>query len=243
MLDLLLLDEMRPFAIAFGIVGGLLALEIVFASIGFTSSIGGDGTPAIDGPEVDTGDLDPGGGAEGDVQADGAAGSAEGAAAAGVGPAGAVGPVGAAASWLGMTKAPVTIWLAGLLTFFGVGGYAVQAALIGLSGSALPPGLVAAAVFVPSVLAARSFARVVGRMVPRFESTAISQRSFGGRRGVVTVGTASEGNPAQVRFTDKHGNLHFVMAEPLRPDTVIPEGAEVAIVRTRSGEPRILQIQ
>ena len=75
-----------------------------------------------------------------------------------------------------------------------------------------------------------------------YRLAAISQRSFDGRRGVVTVGAASEGHPDQVRFTDGYGNLHFVMAEPLEPDAVIPEGAEVAILRTRSGEPRILKI-
>jgi hypothetical protein len=68
--------------------------------------------------------------------------------------------------------------------------------------------------------------------MPRDESSAISERSYGRRHGVVTVGIARHGSPAQVRFTDHHGNLHYVMVEPFDTKDEIAEGSEVFIIKT-----------
>ena len=55
-------------------------------------------------------------------------------------------------------------------------------------------------------------------------------RQLARRRGVVTQGTASRGRPAEVRVVDRHGNAHFLRAEPLGDGDVIAQGTEVLVV-------------
>nr|WP_246399900.1 OB-fold-containig protein [Amaricoccus macauensis] len=104
------------------------------------------------------------------------------------------------------------------------------------------PALPAAVgVSVPALFAARRLARGIGRLVPRIETSAISERSYGRRAGVVTTGVSRRGYPAEVRFTDGHGTQHYVLAEPLDAGDEIPAGAEVAVIRLRTGEIRIVR--
>jgi len=57
-------------------------------------------------------------------------------------------------------------------------------------------------------------------------------------RGVVSQGTARAGNPAEVRVTDRHGNLQFLRAEPLDRSAEITQGQEVVVIRLLSGPDR-----
>ncbi|WP_370541702.1 OB-fold-containig protein [Actibacterium sp. 188UL27-1] len=52
---------------------------------------------------------------------------------------------------------------------------------------------------------------------------------------MVTVGTARQGKPAQVRFRDGHGNSHYTIAEPLDPKDELPQGTEVLLLKIKGG--------
>ncbi len=229
-LDLFFSANMQPFAIALGVVVGMLVLELVLMLVGI-SILGGDGDVAIDaepGLDVDVG-LDAEAGFEVDVDgADPLAGESAG--------------VSGVLSWLGLSDAPFAIWLAGFLTAFGLSGYALQGVLNAIVGAPLP-ALLASAVALPVGLAiAARFARLIGRLMPKLETTAISSRSYGGRRGIITVGTARRGNPAQARLTDGHGNIHYTMVEPMKDDDAFPQGTEIATIRLADGSLRAIRI-
>lgn len=232
-LDLLFSPAMQPFAIALGLVFGMMLLELVLMLVGI-SILGGDSDASLDAepgldPEVGIApefgiDAEPG--LEADL--DGAD---------------AVEGGGGAFAWLGLGDAPFAIWFAGFLTAFGLIGYALQGILNALIGAPLP-ALIASVVALPFSLAITArFARFIGRMVPKFESTAISSRSFGGRRGVITVGTARRGNPAQARIKDGYGNTHYTMVEPLNDDDAFPQGTEIATVRLGDGSLRAISLE
>ena len=229
-LDLFFSPNMQPFTIALGLVIGMLVLELVLMLAGI-SILGGDGDISVDaepGLDVEAGfDAEPG--FEADLDgADSLSGEGAG--------------VGGILPWLGLSDAPFAIWLAGFLTAFGLSGYALQGILNAVIGAPLP-ALLASAIALPfGLVIAKRFARMIGRIMPKLETSAISSRSYGGRRGVITVGTAQRGNPAQARLTDGYGNMHYAMVEPLKDADSFPQGTEIATIRLNDGSLRAIRI-
>lgn len=242
MLDLFLTPEMAPFAVSLGLLLGLFVLELVFLLLGgslITSEAPDADLSLPDAPDLEDFDLP-------ELSADGVDLAEYDIADLGdvsteveaVAP-GSAGPLG----WLGIGKAPFIVWLATFLLAFGLSGAALQIAALRGFG-ALMPALGAGVLALPAgALFARTFAAGFARLVPQSESTALSERSLGRRRGVVSQGTAKQGNPAQVRVLDGHGNFHYLRAEPLEKDAEIAQGTEVLVLRNlRDGGYRILPL-
>lgn len=233
--DILLHPGLRPFEIAVGIVVGLLLLELLANQIG--SSLLGDSDSDVDlDADVEL-DFDPEGAFEfaGDMDA-----ATEGLDLAEDAIASQTGS--GVLSWLGLGNVPFMVWFAGMLTAFGLSGYVLQLTATGLIGAPLGPWLATAVAFVPAVVLGSRVAKWIGRILPKTTTTAISRRSYGRRRGVITVGVARAGRPAQARFTDGHGNMHHAMVEPFDKADEIPQGAEVLILKTRDGALKAVRI-
>ncbi|WAC22624.1 OB-fold-containig protein [Blastomonas sp. SL216] len=136
---------------------------------------------------------------------------------------------------LGLGRLPLLLWLALFLMIFGVIGYAGQQfwqALTGSLASAWLAAPVAAAVSLPFTGAG---SRLLARIMPQDETTAVAVDSLVGRFATIQTGTARPGSPARARVTDVHGHPHFVMVEPDNADQVLHEGEEILLVR-REGE-------
>jgi hypothetical protein len=241
--EILLHPGLRPFEIAVGIVVGLLLLELLANQIGSSLLGNADSDADLDaGAEFDVDadvelDFDPETAFELAGEVDAAAEGfdlAEDAVAPQTGS--------GALSWLGLGDVPFMIWFAGMLTAFGLIGYVLQLAATGLIGAPLGPWLATAVAFVPAIVLGSRVATWIGRILPKTTTTAISRRSYGRRRGVITVGVARAGHPAQARFTDGHGNMHHVMVEPFDKADEIPQGAEVLILKTRDGAMKAVRI-
>ena len=206
---------MAPFTFALALVAGLLLIEVVMMLMG--ASLMGDGADAdIDADfdaelDADLGDMDA------DFDADAEVDGPDSPSAGGI------------ASWLGFGEVPIILWLAGMLTAFGIVGYTLQLVTMNVLGMTLPAIAAAAIAILPSLRIGRWVARVLGKAVPKTETSAISRRSLGGRLGVIAQGTASRGRPAQARIRDGHGNLHYVRVEPVDDDARYPQGTEVMI--------------
>jgi hypothetical protein len=140
----------------------------------------------------------------------------------------------------GIGRGPLLISLTCLAAGVSALGFMMQFALLGMLGKMLPAGPALAIVLLPGVLIGARLSAVAARLVPSFESHAISGQTYHGRRGQVVIGTAGRGDPAQVRWQDLYGTVHSLMAEPLRDSERIPAGAKVLIVKTRDRQPRIV---
>lgn len=228
MFDLYLTGPFVPFTISLALLFGLLALELLLSLLGGTLlGMGADsdidldldapdlGDLDIDFSGVDTADLDL---AEADVDAD-----------VNVVSTGAGGPT----AWLGIGKMPVLIWIAAVLLAFGLTGLVLQQAVISLVGVALPALVAAVPTGATAILFARRFGAFFARMLPKTESSAMSNRHLGRRTGTVTQGSATRGRPAEVRVIDRHGNMHYLRGEPLKDDENIPVGTRVLVLRHR----------
>jgi hypothetical protein len=226
MFQALLSTPYVPFALALGLLLALLGLELIALLLGGSLLGSGDAdAPDVAGPEAQF-DFAPD--AEPDVGAlleasvameapdqdlpDGSAGWA---------------------GLIGLGHTPFMIWLAALLMGFGLSGLILQSVVQNILGAPLGTTL---AVLIAAVIGlgfARTFARFFGNLLPQIETTATSAQFMGGLRGVVTQGTARNGQPAEVRLRDRHGNTHYLRCEPFRDTDIIPEGTEVLTLRER----------
>lgn len=227
-----LTEPFVPFTISLALLFGLLALELVLALIGGTLlGLGADADMDVDLDldAADIGDLDIDFGeadasmfdfAEPELDAD-----LDGAAPESI----SAGP----ASWLGIGKVPTLIWIAAVLSGFGVTGVALQGFATAILGATLPASLIAVPAAVAGIWFARQFGVVFARLLPKTETTAMSENHLGRRTGVVTQGTARRGHPTEVKVTDRHGNTHYLRAEPLKDNDAISAGTKVLVLRHR----------
>ena len=102
--------------------------------------------------------------------------------------------------------------------------------------------LALAIVTVPGVLVGGAITRWVSRLVPSVENYAAPEHAYRGQTGRLVEGAAMTGRRALVRWTDRHGTMHQLMAEPLREGDVIARGANVLILRDRERNPRLIEI-
>lgn len=133
--------------------------------------------------------------------------------------------------WLHIGKVPSLVLLLLFLTGYTLFGYALQMVAHGLLGHYMA-GWLAGLVSVPPAMATvRGLGALIAHIIPRDETSAVSEMSLIGRTGTVSTGTARRGLAAQARVRDQHGSTHYLMVEPDIDDEVFEEGAQVLIVR------------
>jgi hypothetical protein len=218
MLEILSNDALYPFLLSAAMVVALVLLELAFLTIGINTEIGSADT-GLDALDADLG-----------LDATASAGEAT------------YTSMGGVLDIFGLRNMPVTAWLAFLAASFSGIGLAGQFLAEATLGAMLPPVIAASVAAVPALIVTKFISKAVSRLLPRETTSVISEASFKRRIGLVTVGTARRGHPAQVGFTDQHGNFHYLMAEPLDDGDEIGEGAEVFITRTPRGDLRLVKI-
>jgi hypothetical protein len=137
--------------------------------------------------------------------------------------------------WLHIGRAPILVLLVIFLMAFAISGLVLQWATSGVVGHPLPAwiaGVFAAACALPVV---RMLGGLLSRVIPRDETTAVSEASFVGRLARVTGETASEGRPAQAKLTDEHGQSHYLLVEPDGPGVTFSRGESILVVSRASG--------
>lgn len=132
--------------------------------------------------------------------------------------------------WLHLGRVPALVLLLLFLAGYTVFGYGLQMVAHGLFGGYLPAwaaGLLA----VPSGMATvRGLGSLVAHIIPRDETSTVSEQTLLGRTGVVMAGMARRGMAAQARVRDSLGRSHYLMVEPDLDDEVFDEGTQVLIV-------------
>lgn len=133
--------------------------------------------------------------------------------------------------WLHLGRVPALVLLLLFLLGYALFGYALQKVAFTLLGGFLPAWLAGLLAVPPGLATVRGLGALVAHIVPRDETSAVSEQSLVGRGGVVSTGVARRGLAAQARVRDAHGRLHYLMVEPDLDDEVFEEGAQILIVR------------
>ena len=200
----LLSAPLAPFTGALALLLALFLLEIIMLLVGGSLFAGGD-APDLD---IDTGiDLA--------TEADAPSGTS----------------AGGVMAALGLGEAPLMVWVASFLLAFGLWGVVTQLGMLALIDAPLPPWAAVPIAALAGVGFARRFSRFFGRLLPQNYTESVSETELGRRRGVITVGTASRGRPAEVRVTDRHGNIQYLRAEPMQDGITLAQGTEVLVLR------------
>lgn len=134
--------------------------------------------------------------------------------------------------WLMVGRVPALILLAVFLSVFGLLGLALQGAMREFTGAALPGWLAALLVLPLSLPFVRLVALGVARILPRDETEVASRRSLLGHVGIIVIGTARRGSPAQAKVRDDVGQMQYVMVEPEHDDESFAAG-EPVLLRTQ----------
>lgn len=133
--------------------------------------------------------------------------------------------------WLHIGKVPTLILLILFLTCFSVTGYLVQM----LSQSLLHAYLPAIVAVVPALLGAvvcvHLFGGWISRIIPRDESSAISETTFIGKLVTVTSASSLAGVASQARFCDSDGRTYFMLVEPEQEGLSLQDGMQVLVVQ------------
>lgn len=134
-------------------------------------------------------------------------------------------------AWLQIGRAPLLILLILFLLGFGLSGVILQHFVAQFLGSFSSAAIIA----IPSTLIGLYHMNIGGRLVhkylPKDETQSISKHSFIGQRVTITTGHAEFGHPAEAKFLDQFGQMHYVMVEPDATDYSFNEGSTALIIR------------
>lgn len=136
--------------------------------------------------------------------------------------------------WLGVGRLPLLMLLVLFLASFGLIGLIGQQLAHDLAGGLLPPLIAVPGALAIALPVTGVAARGLARILPHDETTAIDVGDLVGLTAEIIVGRATRGSPAKARVRDRHGQTHYVMAEPDDPATAFAEGDEILLVRRES---------
>lgn len=209
----------RPFAVAGLILIGLLVVEVVSLVMGTSLSAKVEAMFDLDGSDAEVPDAEHGALASSGLDAPG------------VEP----GVFGTIWDWLNAGRVPVLVLLMAFLGLFAGIGFVLQA-VIHLTTVFLPSFAAAAIAAVLAVPATRAASRVVGYLVPRDESYAVSREDLIGLTGQVTLGPVTTTEIGRVTLKDSHGNKHFPWVRAASGEASFPIGAVVLLTEHSGNE-------
>tara|TARA_B100002049_G_scaffold70510_1_gene51578 strand:+ start:956 stop:1603 length:648 start_codon:yes stop_codon:yes gene_type:complete len=125
-------------------------------------------------------------------------------------------------------KVPFIIWLCIFLGCFGVTGVALNQISITNFAATLPAWISVPTAFFVGLIPARIFAKIVGKFMPKVESSAIDIDALAGAIGQITIGKATFETPAEAKVSDQHQQIHYVMVRPGRGE-VLSQGEDLVL--------------
>ena len=139
------------------------------------------------------------------------------------------GPANGIIAYLNAGQLPLTLFIASAAGVFGLSGLALQQGATTLIGSSLPMLVAVPLACIASIPATHMMSRALGALLPKTETSAISNDDLVGCEGEVMAGIGRRGVPVQVKLRDAHQQAHYVMVEPLRDDEILLQGQNVLI--------------
>ncbi|MFT5660045.1 MAG: hypothetical protein ACI9TV_000679 [Sulfurimonas sp.] len=136
-------------------------------------------------------------------------------------------------SWLNYGKVPVLIIFVCFLTAFGLVGYSMQYMFYALTSSLLSQIIVVPIALIITFPFVRLFTSLLEKIMPKDETSALSQESFIGKVAVITLGKASYGLPAEGKIKDKYGQTHYFMIEPESQEIEFIQGEDVLLSKQK----------
>jgi hypothetical protein len=137
--------------------------------------------------------------------------------------------------WLYLGKVPLFVWLIIFLTTYGLSGFFVQGIIFNLTQTMLSGWIAAPICLFLCMPFVRWGSKIVTKILPQDETTAIHSDDLIGLTGIIILGEARQYYPAQAKVRDIHGLTHYVLVEP-EIDEIFIEGQTIILTnRTKVG--------
>lgn len=107
--------------------------------------------------------------------------------------------------WLGIGHVPILAVIVSFLSLFGLSGMVIQS----VTEHPFPVWFAVVAALFISLPVTGVLSRVLGRIMPREETTIISNNHLLGKRATIIDGVGSVGNPTKAKIKDHHGQVHY----------------------------------
>ncbi len=144
-------------------------------------------------------------------------------------------------AWFRVGEVPVIILFIILLTGFGIIGMLLQFTIVQFFGSPLPAFAAAVPAFLGALPIVRSLGGILGKYMPKDETYVVSEKSFIGQVATVTMGTARQGNPAEAKLKDQHGQTHYLLVLPDKDDETFVTGEKCIVVSQNGSIYRVIK--
>jgi hypothetical protein len=133
-------------------------------------------------------------------------------------------------AWLNFGRVPFMVSFLAFLFLFACVGYNLQL-FVAQAGLDLAPAVVAAAIsFAAALYPLRWLNALLGRVVPKDETSAISVHSLLGRVATITIGEATHTRPAEAKVKGPLGRTHYLMVRADQPGDHFRQGEQVLLV-------------
>lgn len=130
--------------------------------------------------------------------------------------------------WLYLGRIPVLVWLIIFLTTYALFGFIAQHLYLQVFGDFLPFWMIAPLSLLLCMPIVRVVSRIIAKIIPQDETTAIRLDQLIGLEAEIILGDAKPNYPAQAKVKDQHGQTHYVLVEP-EGDTVFAQGQRVTL--------------
>lgn len=132
--------------------------------------------------------------------------------------------------WLCLNRLPLLVWIVLFLTSFSIAGYSYNYAILANSSIELPTFISSIFALTAAVFATRWIGRPLARLMPKNESSAVSNESFLGLVAKITIGTAKQNSPAQAVLVDQFNQKHYVLVAPESSGDEFTQTEQVVLV-------------
>jgi hypothetical protein len=142
-------------------------------------------------------------------------------------------PDSALTNWLLVKEVPLMVALTTALTGFGATGLLLQGFAIQMTDRPLAVELAVVLGLAGAVFGMRGL-NALFRQMKVTHTTALEPADFIGRRVVLLSPVARKGQPGEAKFTDQHGQTHYLMVQPDGDADEFVEGDHVTLCEVSS---------
>lgn len=133
-------------------------------------------------------------------------------------------------TWIKIKKVPILMLIVIFLTSFGIVGLIFQSFIFDIFGIFLNQWLVTIPTLAISIYMLNLLGGLIAKVLPKDETSSISNDDLIGYIATITLGKAKKGYPAEAKTQDNFGQTHYFMIEPDSDDITFIQGQKVLIL-------------
>lgn len=134
-------------------------------------------------------------------------------------------------NWLNVGSVPLMALIIIASAGFGGTGLLAQWISTRTTGLFMDLALAVPIALVGMIVSMRYVGRLAAKTLFAEHSSAVSEDSFIGRPATIVLGTSKRGQPSQAKLTDQHGQVHYVLVEPLQDEKEFSNGETVILLK------------